>query len=186
MEKDFLNEIISRSITPNEFYLIQCLFSNEEPKVINKSLELRKLQSKNYVNDKGELTVKANELKHLLTGAIPIATGKIEDTIAEYISLFPKIKLPSNKYARSHRTNIESAFSWFFKNYDYTWETILKATQYYVREYEEKNYLYMMTSQYFVCKTKNGTKESELANYCEMYLDGTLGQSPDHFSEKVV
>jgi hypothetical protein len=46
----------------------------------------------------------------------------------------------------------------------------------------------MKTSQYFICKTNTDkSKDSELANYCEMLKDGTLGrESNNFFSEKVV
>jgi hypothetical protein len=183
MEKLFMEEILSRGLTPNEMYLLQCVLSGESPRLINKSLEIRKLQSKGYISKDFKLTDKLEVIKHLLK------VNKIsnEDFIAKYIELFPKIKLPSGKYARSHRTNIEASFKWFFKVYDYDWETILKATAYYIKEYEIKNYLYMKTSQYFIAKTNTDkSKESELANYCEMLKDGTLGRESNHFSERVV
>jgi hypothetical protein len=45
----------------------------------------------------------------------------------------------------------------------------------------------MKTSQYFISKTNSDkSKESELANYCEMLKDGTLGKESNYFSERVV
>lgn len=183
METKFLMELVRLGITPNEFYLLMCVFNDETPNLINKHLETRNLQSKGFLNKDFKLTEKLEEsglAKYL------IKTDK-KDFIQSYIDLFPKIKLPSGKYARAHRTNIESAFKWFFKNYNYSWEVILKVTEFYVSEYETKDYLYMRTSQFFISKTNpDRSKESELANYCEMYLDGTLNKESHHFSEKVV
>jgi hypothetical protein len=183
MEKIFLEQILSRGITPNEFYLLQCLFNGEQTRIINKSQEIRKLQNKGYIDNNFKITEKVKEIDYLFK-----KETKPEDFITKYIELFPKVKLPSGKYARSHRTNIEAGFKWFFKTYDYDWATILKATEYYVKEYEITKYMYMKTSQYFICKTNTDkSKDSELANYCEMLKDGTLGrESNNFFSEKVV
>lgn len=183
MERLFIEEILSKGLTPNEIYLLQCVLLGEQPKLINKSLEIRKLQSKGYISKDFKITEKIENVRHLLK----VKKVSNEDFIAKYIELFPKVKLPSGKYARSHRTNIETSFKWFFKAYDYDWETILKATAYYIKEYEIKDYLYMKTSQYFIAKTNTDrSKESELANYCEMLKDGTLGRETNYFSEKVV
>ena len=185
MEETFLEEIFQMNLSPNEFYVLQCLIKQERPKIVNAHLELRKLQSKDYLDKDFTITDKINKIKHLLTKIEN--KDKTVDNLDAYINIFPKLKLPSGKYARSHKTNIKACFDWFFKNYSYSWNTILKATSFYVQDFESKNYLYMMTSQYFICKTKiDRTKESELANYCEMYEDGTLAQQPTHFSEKVV
>ena len=185
MEETFLEEIFQMHLSPNEFYVLQCLIKQEKTKIVNAHLELRKLQNKDYLDKGFKITDKLDKIKHLLTKT----EDKVDpvDNIDAYISLFPKLKLPSGKYARSHKVNIKTCFDWFFKNYDYSWNTILKATSFYVQDFESRNYMYMMTSQYFICKTKiDRTKESELANYCDMYEDGTLVQQPNHFSDKVV
>lgn len=185
MEEAFLKEILQMNLSPNEFYVLQCLINQERPKIINIHLELRKLQNKEYIDKDFKITNNLDKIKHLLPKVAD--KDKAIDNLDAYINIFPKLKLPSGKYARSHKNNIKTCFQWFFKNYDYSWNTILKATSFYVQDFESKNYLYMMTSQYFICKTKiDRTKESELANYCEMYEDGTLNQQPTHFSDKVV
>ena len=109
------------------------------------------------------------------------------DVIGHYINLFPAKKLPSGKLARSARKNIENAFQWFLKTYDYSWDVILKATAYYVDSYEKNNYLYMRNSQYFISKMNpDKTRESELANYCEIIQNGMEEESDSFFKEKVV
>ena len=63
----------------------------------------------------------------------------------------------------------------------------MSATKMYVEQYQLKNYEYMRTSQYFIRKQNNSDKtfESDLANFCEEYLNGedTVEQ---FFREKIV
>ena len=59
----------------------------------------------------------------------------------------------------------------------------------YVDEYERQGYRYMRTSQYFIRKANNigKTYESELATYCEVYMNGDTDYNDDgYFKEKVV
>jgi glutathione synthase/RimK-type ligase-like ATP-grasp enzyme len=65
MEKIFLEQILSRGITPNEFYLLQCLFNGEQTRIINKSQEIRKLQNKGYVDNNFKITEKVKEIDYL-------------------------------------------------------------------------------------------------------------------------
>ena len=89
--------------------------------------------------------------------------------IKSYNQIFPSKKLGSGKYARVNAKNLEPGFRWFFENFDYSWETIYKATNKYVKDYELQNYNYMRNSQYFIRKQNvDKTWESDLANYCEM------------------
>jgi len=107
--------------------------------------------------------------------------------VEEYRLLFPDLKLPSGKYARDAAKNLEVNFKWFFKNHEYDWNTIMKATKKYIEEYSMKNYDYMRTSKYFIKKSeKDGSVTSDLANYCEMIISGGGDTEEFHFSEKVV
>ena len=56
----------------------------------------------------------------------------------------------------------------------------------YVNEYRSDNYMYMVTSQYFIAKQdKHKVKNSKLADYCDMIIDGV--ESEIHtFKEKIV
>jgi hypothetical protein len=104
-----------------------------------------------------------------------------------YREAFPAGKLPSGKPGRQNIKTLENAFRWFFDTYEYTWEEVAHATVMYVNEYKEKDYLYMKTSQYFICKSdKNKVKHSELADYCDMIRDGVEIETKEHFKEKVV
>ena len=104
-----------------------------------------------------------------------------------YREVFPKGKLPSGKPGRQNIRTLENSFRWFFETYDYTWEEVCHATIFYVAYYEKNDYMYMKTSQYFICKSdKNKVKHSELADYCDMIRDGVTLEDKEHFKEKVV
>jgi hypothetical protein len=112
--------------------------------------------------------------------------NEFESMITKYRELFPKKKLPSGKLARNNVKTLTDNFKWFFSTYDYTWEEIIKATERYIKEYREKDWQYMKTSQYFISKQdKHKVKVSELADYCDMIRDG-IQISDDHFKERVV
>jgi hypothetical protein len=106
--------------------------------------------------------------------------------IEEYRNIFPAGKLPSGKPARQNVKALGESFRWFFETYDHDWEAIIKATKMYVNQYRDADYLYMMTSQYFVAKQdKHKVKHSTLADYCDMIKDGVQTKT-HHFKERVV
>lgn len=108
------------------------------------------------------------------------------DKINTYREIFPAKKLPSGKLARNNVKALNEAFRWFFETYDYTWDDIINATKMYVNEYRDKEYMYMQTSQYFICKQdKHRVKHSSLADYCDMILEG-IDTEDEHFKENVV
>ena len=109
------------------------------------------------------------------------------EMIKVYREAFPANKLPSGKPGRQNIKTLENAFRWFFEVYDYTWEEVTHATVMYINEYKEKDYMYMKTSQYFICKQdKNKVKHSELADYCDMVRDGVEPENNGHFKENVI
>lgn len=176
-------EIETQGITPNQYYLIWSIYHKRKPLHINGSLELKSLISEGFVKD-GKLTEKCNIF--FLSNTQPLQLSPINET-DKYISIFPKGKLPSGKMARVNKRNIEEAFKWFFKNYNYTWDTIIKATAYYVDSYEKDNFKFMRNSQYFIRKQNSDKSwDSELANCCDIILNGEDQDDSPHFSEKVV
>ena len=106
--------------------------------------------------------------------------------IQEYIEIFPNRKLSSGKYARTTPKNLETSFRWFFENYDYDWETLIKATEKYVDEYSIRNYEFMRTAQYFIRKQNiDKSFESDLATYCNLVTNAS--NEPDvYFKERIV
>jgi len=195
--KDIFNELIKNQLTPNQLYILFCTKHKTVPnKFVNNSLENQRLINNNWLTEETLLTTKANVLLDSLEGYfrksksetnVDLMGNKYIDNIKIYVNLFPEGKLPSGKYARTNPKNLESAFRWFFKTYDYNWDTVVEATKLYLDEYERNNWKYMRTSQYFVRK-QNPDKsfESDLANYCDVYLKGDYKTNNDHFSDKVV
>lgn len=108
-----------------------------------------------------------------------------KERIDEYLSLFPKGKLPNGKYARGNKKGIEENFKWFFQEYEFEWNIILSATSKYIEEYQKDNYKYMRTALYFIKKLREGIIESDLATYCQAYLDGEI-EEKIVFKKKVV
>jgi hypothetical protein len=108
------------------------------------------------------------------------------DNINTFREVFPNKKLPSGKPARVNVKMLSESFRWFFETYDFTWDQIFEATRMYVNEYRDQEYMYMQTSQYFICKQdKHKVKSSTLADYCDMIKDG-IDTEDDHFKETVV
>ena len=195
---EMFNIMLNKDLTPNQFYLLYCMHENIASQNINMHQELRILLNNKWISENNgsyKLEAKAYTLLEQVNSFFSIQKKKTsnqlmgksyEQNIEQYLLLFPKIKLPSGKAARTDKKNCETAFKWFFENHDYNWETILKATAMYVDEYERKNYMYMQTSQYFICKQQSDkTWGSELANWCASADSGEMN-SDDHFSEKVV
>lgn len=116
------------------------------------------------------------------------ASDTFKTNVAAYIETFPKIKLPTGKPARSNFNEVCDAFDWFFRTYsdNYSWETILEATENYVAEYQKNNWMYMRTSKYFIRKQNSDkTWASDLAEYCEMLKNG-VDNDVNKFSDRVV
>lgn len=187
-----LSQLMKESqLTPNQLYLLWCLFTKDHrPFTINVHTEMRALKNANYVSDDGVITPLGIDLASRIPSKKTILKSNVlvtDDYVDKYLSLFPKGKLPSGKQARADKRNLKSNFEWFFKTYDYDWDTVLKATALYVDEYERKNYLYMKTSQYFISKMNpDRSRDSELANYCYSVVNDDFNVSENHFSEKVV
>tara|TARA_B110000503_G_scaffold17298_1_gene25033 strand:+ start:1244 stop:1834 length:591 start_codon:yes stop_codon:yes gene_type:complete len=108
------------------------------------------------------------------------------DKINIYREIFPNQKLPSGKPARVNVKMLSESFRWFFETYDYEWDQVIQAAKMYVNEYRDAEYMYMQTSQYFICKQdKHKVKSSTLADYCDMIRDG-VDTEQQTFKEKVV
>lgn len=107
------------------------------------------------------------------------------EMIKQYLELWPAIILPSGKPARVSESVIITCLIWFFNEYQFSWATVLTATQEYVFAQEAVHYKMCRTSQYFIVKTNGGIKESLLADYCVLVESGGhIKENP--FKDKVV
>ena len=174
-------------------YLLWCLQNNVKPLNINAHTEVRKLKGRGLLSSSNKITplgIEALSSLSMPASSVPSVVKEndiTDDFITKYVELFPKMKLPSGKPARADRRNLKANFLWFFKKYNYTWETVLKATAYYIDEFESKNYMYMRNSQYFISKMNpDKSRDSELANYCSLIVSGDYEETSNPFSEKVV
>jgi hypothetical protein len=195
MREIFL-KISQEGLTPNMFYVLWCISQKISIDTsVNSSLEITKLKAGNYLTETLELS--SNSLKFIQEIEDFFKKSKKKtsknlmgddflDKIKEYNEIFPNKKLSSGKYARVNPKTLENAFRWFFENYDYSWETIIQATEKYVDEYEIRRYEYMRTSQYFVRKqSTDKTWDSDLATYCDLILTGS-DEETTYFKERVV
>tara|TARA_R100000805_G_C3620845_1_gene124710 strand:- start:285 stop:893 length:609 start_codon:yes stop_codon:yes gene_type:complete len=200
---ELFNKISSKGITPNQFYILLALKEKVSPKEII-DLDIHYLMHgeyiKVYADQKNDNTYfqLTNKGKHVLS-SIMVHYKKMQkksdttlmgadhaENISKYREMFPAKKLPSGKPARCNVKTLAENFRWFFNSYDYTWEQVFKATDFYISEYRKNDYLYMKTSQYFISKQdKHKVKHSELADYCDMIKDG-VEKDDDFFQEKVV
>ena len=195
---ELLQKILKDKITPNQLLLLYALDNSLSIPMINPHLEIRGLINSGYIDQVGtRYTINANG-KRLMSKynnyfvkakkktSIQLMGKNYTVAVQNYREMFPKKKLPSGKPARVNEKTLIDCFRWFFENYDYTWDEIYEATRKYLNEYEDNNYMYMKTSQYFIVKTlPNKNKSSDLADYCDMIREGT-DDDTNHFKEKVV
>jgi len=107
------------------------------------------------------------------------------ENIDKYTLIFPTGKLPNGQYARGNKKSIQSNFVWFFQEYDYTWDTIITATQLYVNEYRQKDFMHMRTAMYFIKKIITGSIICDLATYCDTVLDGAVEEKEAQEEETI-
>jgi hypothetical protein len=192
---EIYKKILSVQLTPNQLYYLHTIKQKTFPaKFINIALENERLINDGWIKNNA-LTAKSIALldsinlyfkKSKSKSNEDIMGAKFYENIEKYRELFPKIKLPSGKPARTNVKVLESLFRWFFIQYDYDWETIFGATKIYLDEYEANNWKYMRTSQYFIKKqNQDKTFDSDLANYCDIFING-LDDEKSYFKEKVV
>jgi len=192
--------MLKDQITPNQCLLLLGIRNKTSiGGYINTDLELKSLFNNGYLEAQGKydliITQKGRTLmvkydnyfainKKRTTQQLLGKEGTIN--VKDYREIFPASKLPSGVPARNNIKILTENFRWFFSEYDYSWEEIIKATKMYVNEFRDKQYLYMQNSQYFISKQdKHRVKTSKLADYCDMIREGVTTED-DHFKERVV
>jgi len=189
--------MLKNNLTPNQVLL---LFGIKQgvalPQVTtDDKLDLEKLGFLILENGKYTMSAEAKSLIVHLDNYFTKAKKKTDaqlmgknfvDKINAYREVFPNIKLPSGKPSRVNVKMLSESFRWFFETYEYVWEDVINATKMYVNEYRDAEYMYMQTSQYFICKQdKHKVKSSTLADYCDMIRDG-IETEFKHFKENVI
>lgn len=193
---EIFNRLIQEDLTPNAYYVLHCIKEKIVPSgFVNKSLQVTKLKSDKWLNEDLSLTSKSIIFMEEINGFFKRTKKKTSQDllgqnfiarIQEYIEIFPNRKLSSGKYARTTPKNLETSFRWFFENYDYDWETLIKATEKYVDEYSIRNYEFMRTAQYFIRKQNiDKSFESDLATYCDLVTNSS-DETDVYFKERIV
>lgn len=199
---ELLQKILKEKITPNQFLLLYAIDSSLSFPQINPHLEVKGLVKEGYIimNEDTETGCEITEsgrkimidfnnyfAKAKKITSIQLMGKSYTVAVQNYREMFPKMKLPSGKPARVNIKTLIDCFRWFFANYNYSWEEIYKATRRYLNEYENNNYMYMKTSQYFIVKTlPTKEKVSDLADYCDMIKEGVEEDDNSPFKERVV
>ena len=194
---EIFQKILNNNLTPNQAFL---LFGMKQktaiPTKLNVDLdELIELGFLVYDEKVYKLTPQAKIFITHLDNYFIQAKKKTDiqlmgknfvDQINIYREIFPNKRLPSGKPARVNVKMLSESFRWFFETYEYVWEDVINATKMYVNEYRDAEYMYMQTSQYFICKQdKHKVKSSTLADYCDMIRDG-IETEVKHFKENVI
>jgi hypothetical protein len=193
---DFYDLLDKASVTPNAYHILWCIYHKRKPIIVNYHQELRRLTQINYISTEYTLTEKGKlfteQCEELFSNGLspkkkPLSPiPDLDESITAYLNQFPLGKLPTGKPARVNKKNIAEAFKWFFANYDYGWDTIMKATAYYLDTFEKDNFKFMRNSQYFIRKQNTDKSwDSDLASYCEIILNGG-NQDGEIIHEKVV
>ncbi len=186
-----LTLVQAANITANQFFLLYSKRSNIPFK--QTKADVLYLKSINFLDENGDITPIGNiVLDNIVKGVTKKDKPKkevppdLKENINKYLKLWPNIRLPSGKLAISDEQNLIRVFTWFLNTYDYSWEVIFKATYLYISEYAEKDYKFMRTSQFFVMKTDvNKIISSELANYCQMVVNGDIEEKINKFKDNV-
>jgi hypothetical protein len=192
---EIFSKLIKEGLTPNSFYVLNCIKEKiVVANFVNKAIECKKLQNDQWLDENLELTHKSlifiSEIesyfrKSKKKTSKDLLGSEFLDKIEEYNKIFPNKKLSSGKYARVNPKTLENSFRWFFENYSFEWDTIIRATTKYVDEYSVRRYEYMRTSQYFIRKQNTDkTWDSDLATYCEL-IDSGEDEVVDYFTERV-
>lgn len=196
MEEIYLR-LLKMGLSPNAFYVLHCINKSMIPaNFVNAKIETKRLVADNWLTESLKLTEKSlifmEEIESFFKKtkkktSTDLMGSDFAENMQTYVELFPNRKLPSGKYARTTIKNLESSFKWFFENYNYSWDTILKATEKYVDEFSIRSYNFMRTSQYFIRKQNiDKSFESELANYCELVENQEDDANDSYFKERVV
>ena len=192
---ELFQQILKEKMTPNQFLILYGIKKSLSLPLPDNQSDVQQLKSLGFIEQDASLSIKANKviaryenyfIKAKKRTSIQLMGKEFLKRINEYRDIFPARKLPSAKPARVNGKPLENSFRWFFETYDHTWPEIIKATRMYVNEFRDKDYQYMMTSQYFISKQdKHRVKHSTLADYCDLIKEG-IDTEDKHFKEKVV
>lgn len=197
-QMEVFDTVAQTGLTMSEYYLLASIFNYTKPITGSVNILLKGLIQKEWVvmekveygsnaiiQQKGLDLIKKIEklfIAKKAKSALLLMDKNYKENIIKYKEMFPKLKLPSGKAARSAYGNLEKNFRWFFENHDFTWDDIFKATAMYINEHQKNNWKYMRTSQYFIRKDNL----SDLADMCDNIKNDGYKEKEHIIKTKVV
>lgn len=200
--KDFYDHLVKNEITPNGLFILHCIYKKYSyVNYVNTATELYRLEMTKHVvkntNEFGSSFTITTKGLHLLKESEDVLINKKqvkkndipfadwESKIIAYNNLFPKGKKEGSSVSfRTNPKELHDKFKWFFAEYpDYDWDFVMKATELYVKPFDEtSDYMYMQTSKYFIRKDdKNKNTTSTLGSMCYNLAEGNLDEVSDGY-----
>jgi len=155
-------------LTPNYYVMLYYIHNNLPHKLgPNTKVALQKLE---FLDSQGNLTNKVEQLFKEKTSLKELTDEELKDFLKELVNIFPKGVKTAGQYVKSAvGNNLLRKFKKWLAEYDYSKDTIIKATEAYVKVKKRENFNYMMVFTYFIEKQGVG---STLASYCQAIEDG--------------
>lgn len=179
---DLLAGITDNKLSPNEFFtLFLSIQGKPIPTTINESAYKKSLILKGWLDVDENPTDKCikNSLFFDLSCKI-LEDNSFRSKVETYKSMWPAIILPNGKNARASTRELEIRFRWFFSTFEYDWDNVFKATEEYIKYYQERRYSFMRTSAYFIYKEQTPKlRTSDLAEWCENVLNKNESEGYD-------
>jgi hypothetical protein len=158
-------------LTPNGYVTLYLLHSGTNHKV--GPITKEKLTKLGFLDTEGLLTKKANDL--FKVDLKQLNDEKIKEFLVKLRDLFPKgVKTGGSPVRSAIGVSTIRKFKNFLKEYGYSKDIIIKATQAYVLDRKKNNYGYMKKFTNFIDKQGEG---SLLATFCETIENGEEKQN---------
>ncbi len=120
-----------------------------------------KCKKDGYVTPLGRQLIEMSGLN--LSTKSSVKDEKLMEFLKEWVNLWPKGVRTGSRYIRASAQNCFLKMKKFLKLYDYSFDTITKATEMYLEERKREGYEYTKVCFYFIQKNDI----SDLADYCE-------------------
>lgn len=177
--QELINLLLKHRVTPNQLALLHCIQESIRPESLLPSMmgEVMICQRQGFLNTENQLQPKAqlllSEADKLFKASrkkkVSFDTEEFLVKLNEFKNMFPPGNLPTGKPGRTNINELKKKMATFFTdNPQYDWDLVLDATEAYVEHFRKQGFAFMKTAGYFISKNN----ESELANYCDMLMDG--------------
>lgn len=178
-QEQLWSTIRRHGLSPNLAYLLYCIEAKQDINPDNPTVQgwLRKLYETRFIIIEGsciEVSPLGQEVLDSIDDMCKAPTKNVlgdgyKEKIKKYRELFPSKGIPvmsgEVRHLRDNEHDLETNFKWFFKNFKYSWEDVIKATKLYISDQSQNDYIYCKQSKYLIKKNN----ESMLATIIEQY-----------------